>query len=207
MNDLTSTIQAKSDQLNADDLMGGPVTVKVTKVTMLGGDQPVAISYEGDNGKPWKPCKSMRRLLIAIWGGDGNQYVGRFMTIYRDPSVKWAGKEVGGVRISHMSGMKGPKTVALTATRGKKNPHTVKPLEAPEPAPAAQPDISLDDEIPFDDEGVDLIAQGDAAAQKGVAEYTAWIGGLTREEKAPLREKHSAWSDIAKNVDKQNEGE
>jgi len=66
MLDVSSTIQAKSDQLNADDLIAGQTkTIKVTKVSILGGEQPVALSYEGDGGKPYKPGKSMRRFLVS----------------------------------------------------------------------------------------------------------------------------------------------
>lgn len=129
MTDLTPTIQAKSDQLNSDDLMAGPITIKITQVVFGGGeDQPINIRYEGDNGKPWKPCKSMRRVLVSVWGPDGSNYVGKSLTLWRDPSVKWAGVEVGGIRISHMSGIDKNISMSLTATRGSKKPFTVKPL-------------------------------------------------------------------------------
>lgn len=36
--------------------------------------------------------------------------------------------EVGGIRISHMSHIDKPVTIALTATRGNKKPVTVQPL-------------------------------------------------------------------------------
>lgn len=130
MTDLTNTIEAKSDQLGADDLMSGPRNIKITKVSADTGssEQPIIINFEGDNRKPWKPCKSMRRLLVAIWGANGNEYVGRSVTLYRDPTVKWGGMEVGGIRISHMSHIDKPVTIALTATRGNKRPTTVQPL-------------------------------------------------------------------------------
>lgn len=131
MTDLTSTIEAKSDQLGADDLMSGPRNIKITKVSADTGssEQPIIVNFEGDNKKPWKPCKSMRRLLVAVWGANGAEYVGRSVTLYRDPTVKWGGLEVGGIRISHMSHIDKPVTIALTATRGNKKPVTVKPIE------------------------------------------------------------------------------
>ena len=129
MTDLTPTIIAKSDQMNSEDLIAGPVTIKITKVTFGGGqDQPINIYYDGDNGKPWKPCKTMRRVLVSIWGADGSKYVGQHMTLYCDPAVKWFGAAVGGIRISHMSGMTEKKTMSLTVTRGSKRPYTVEPL-------------------------------------------------------------------------------
>jgi hypothetical protein len=138
MIDLRGTIKPKSDQLNADDLIGGPVTIRITGVSVGEGDQPVSISFEGDGGKPFKPGKSMRRVLVNLWGPDGAAYVGRFLTLYRDEQVLFGGVEVGGIRISHMSHLQRETTMALTATKAKRKPFTVKPL-ATAPAPAARP--------------------------------------------------------------------
>lgn len=127
--DMAATIIPKSDQLNSDDLIVGPMTIKITGVTIRGGgEQPIAISFEGDNGKPYKACKSMCRVMVTAWGPDSKKYAGRSMTLYRDASVKWGGMEVGGIRISHMSDIASPITMALTATKGNKRPFTVKPL-------------------------------------------------------------------------------
>lgn len=129
MSNMLQTVIPKSDQLNADSLIGGKtLTIKVTKVSLVNGDQPVAISYEDDDGKPYKPCKSMRRVLIHAWGGDGAQYVGRSMTLYCDPTVKFGGADVGGIRISHLSNIDREMTMALTATRANRKPFTVRPL-------------------------------------------------------------------------------
>jgi hypothetical protein len=129
MIDVGATIEPKSDQLNSDDLIAGPITVTIRKVSATGdNDQPVSIFYEGDNNKPYKACKSMRRVLVAMWGRDGTQYVGKSMTLFREPTVKFGGLEVGGIRISHMSHIEKPMTMALTATRGSRKPYTVKPL-------------------------------------------------------------------------------
>ena len=129
MNDMAKVIIPKSDQLNADDLLVGPITIKITAVTVRGGqEQPVAISYEGDDGKPYKSCKSMNRVLVTAWGPDSSKYVGRSMTLYCDPKVKWGGMEVGGIRISHMSHIDSTLTLALTATKGQRKPFVVNPL-------------------------------------------------------------------------------
>jgi hypothetical protein len=130
MVNLTNTIEAKSTQLNADDLIGSPITVKITKVSGAESkEQPIAINYEGDNNKPFYPCKSMRRVLVNVWGADGAKYVGRSMTLYRDEKVRFGGIEVGGIRISHMSNIDKPVTMALTASRANKKPFTVQPLK------------------------------------------------------------------------------
>ena len=94
--DLSKTIAPKSDQLNADDLIARSMTIKITNVTGKDGDaQPISIFFEGDNGKPYKPCKSMRRVLVMVWGDQGKEYIGRSMTIYRDPAVVFGGIAVG----------------------------------------------------------------------------------------------------------------
>lgn len=133
MNDisnLSDTIVAKSDRLNAEDLLAGPITVTVTNVYRKSADSPIAINYNGDNGRPFEPCKTMRKLLVAAWGENGNDWIGRSMTLYNDPSVKWAGKEAGGVRISHLSHIAKRLNISLTATRGKKQQYTINILQA-----------------------------------------------------------------------------
>lgn len=129
VSNLRPTIVPKSDQLNADQLVGGPMTVTVSEVRVTtSDDQPVIVHYEGENGRPFKPCKTMRKLLIFAWGEDGRAWAGRSMTLYHDPSVRFGGSEVGGIRISHMSDIEGPIRVNLTATKGKKALHTIEPL-------------------------------------------------------------------------------
>lgn len=129
MSSMMETIVPKSDQQNYDDYIAGRTrTIKITGVKILAGDQPVALSFEGDDGKPYKPCKSMRRVLVNCWGSNANEYVGRSLTLYGDPKVKFGGLEVGGIRISHMSDITEPVTMALTATRAARKPYTVKPL-------------------------------------------------------------------------------
>jgi hypothetical protein len=128
MTDLSGTIAPKSDQLNADDLIVGPITIKVTKVELRAGEQPIAISFEGDGGKPYMPGKSMRRVMVRLWGPDGNAYIGRSMTIFRDEKVRFGGMAVGGIRISHMTDILETTTMALTETRASRKPFTVHPL-------------------------------------------------------------------------------
>lgn len=137
MVDMSQTIAPKSDQLNADDLIGGPRTITVTRVTGNEGnaEQPVNCFFEGDDGKPFRPCKSMRRVMVKLWGPDASKYAGRSMTLYRDPKVKWGGMEVGGIRISHMTGLDKPETMALTASKQARKPYTVQPLTIQEVKP------------------------------------------------------------------------
>lgn len=130
MNDMSQVIVPKSDQINADDLIAGPRTYTIEGVAISPGtEQPVQIKLAGEP-RVWRPCKSMSRVLVAAWGPDAKAYAGRSVTLYRDPKVKWGGMEVGGIRVSHMSHIDKDMLIQLTATKGKRAPHIVKPLAA-----------------------------------------------------------------------------
>ena len=130
MKDMSPVIVPRSDQISADDFIAGPRTYTISDVTITPGtEQPVQISLEGEQ-RAWKPCKSMSRCLVAAWGPDAKAYTGRSVTLYRDPKVKWGGMEVGGIRISHMTHIERDMMIQLTATKGKRSPHVVKPLVA-----------------------------------------------------------------------------
>src|ERR1035441_7564104 len=144
--DMSATIAPKSDQLNADDLIVGPRTVTITGVTPGDNpDQPAnIISAEFGDGRPFKPCKSMRRVMVTVWGPDASAYVGRRMTLYREPGVRFGTQEVGGIRISHISHLDKRVTLALTVTRGKRASFSVEPL------PSAPATITADTAAEFE---------------------------------------------------------
>ncbi len=170
---LSDTIVAKSDQLNGDDLLSGPRTITVTAVKRSSSpDQPVAVHFEGDGGKPYKPCKSMRKVLIFAWGENGADWVGRSMTVYQDPEVKFGGVKVGGIRISHLSHIEANIAISLTATKGKKAPVTIKKLSVEkkrEPEPQKQqeqPEISKEEIVAVKRFLMDEAKQGIEALKK-----------------------------------------
>lgn len=133
---ITDTIEPKVDQLTADHLIGRTLTIRITGVHLSSSEQPCELRYEGDNGLPYRPGKSMRRVLVHAWGGDVKEYAGRSLRLYRDDDVQFGGLKVGGIRISHMSHIAGPLTLALTAKKGSKKAFKVLPMPA-EQAPAA----------------------------------------------------------------------
>ena len=128
--DLRPTIIPKSDQINAEQLLTGPMTITVTDVRIGSDDQPVIINYQGDNGRPYKPSKTQRKVLLFAWGQNGLDWIGRSMTIFCDPTNKFGGEAVGGIRISHLSDIQRDIAISLTATKGKKAQHTIKVLKA-----------------------------------------------------------------------------
>jgi hypothetical protein len=139
--DLTRTIIPKSDQKNADNFLAGPQTFTVTdEIEYADEQQPAGLVLDGDTAHPYKPCKSMRRVLDVAWGKES--YVGRRLTLYNDPAVRFGGQETGGIRISHLSHIRKTLRFNLTETKGKKRPFTVEPLpdaQAPRTPPADRP--------------------------------------------------------------------
>lgn len=130
MTDISNTILAESAQLNADDLISGEIIITITDVRVSNSpEQPVTIDYKDSRGKPWKPCKSMRRVLVHLWGADSKAYVGRSIALFRDASVKWAGQEVGGIRIAAMSDIPESVKIPLTLMRGVRRGYSVEKLE------------------------------------------------------------------------------
>ena len=65
MNDMSAVIIPKSDQINADDLISGPMTVTIEAVSISPGtEQPVSIKLRGID-RVYRPCKTMSRALVA----------------------------------------------------------------------------------------------------------------------------------------------
>lgn len=138
--DLTESIAPLSDQVNADDMIGGPATVTIESVVAGSAEQPVDIRLVEFPGRAYRPSKSMRRVLVAAWGAESSAYPGRRLTIYRDPEVTFGRDKVGGLKISHLSHIDKRLSIALTVTRGKRAMHTVEPLpDAAPSSPAPEP--------------------------------------------------------------------
>ena len=147
---LREAIIARSDQLNADDLISGPRTFTIKEVRRGDAEQPVAIVLaEFPDKRPFKPSKTVLRLLAYAWGEETDDWPENArLTLYRDEKVKWAGQEIGGIRVSHMSHIDKPIKVALAESKGKKSLWRVDPLPADAPTSA-----------PVDEESVARLAE------------------------------------------------
>lgn len=163
--DITETLAPKSDQLNADDLISGPKTIVVTDVTKGSAEQPVNIHWQGGDGRPFKPSKSMRRIIAQAWGVESKDYAGRSMTLYRDPGVKYAGQDVGGIRISHISHIDKPMKTAITLARGKREACTVQ--------------VIVDR---------DFVSEGNDVALNGIDALKSWWKTVPGDEQAKLKD-------------------
>lgn len=187
MNDMSAVIQPKSDQINADDFIPGPRTYQIEGVAISPGtEQPVQIKLVGEP-RVWKPCKSMSRVLVAAWGPDAKVYAGRSLTLYRDPKVKWGGMEVGGIRISHMSHIERDMLLQLTATKGKRAPHVVKPL------------VAEVQEMPRQRQTAEEWAQGHIAAAQNAGTLDALSDLIAKGAKAMAKletDKPELWAEV-----------
>ena len=133
MTDISHTLQAKADQLNADDIAGQSIIVQIVDARLVRDEkQPIICDISG-GWKPWRPCLTVRRLLSRAMGMDLAGWVGRWVELYCDPTVRYGGQEVGGIRIRAVSGIPEPFTMRLSYTRGKKKPWRVIPLQTPQP--------------------------------------------------------------------------
>lgn len=133
--DMTQSIEARSDQINADDLLAGPATYTIREVITGKAESPFDFLLV-ETERAYRPSKTMRRVIVNAWGPEASNYAGRRLTIYREPSIMFGGQRVGGIRISAMSHIDGPKEVLAQVTRGKREKFVVTPLPD---APAAQP--------------------------------------------------------------------
>lgn len=128
--DIAPTTAPRSDQQNFDDYVAGPKVVTISDVRAGTTEQPVEIHLAEYPGRPYKPSKSMRRVLVAAWGAEASAYVGRRLELFGDPEVTFGRDKVGGIKIRALSDIDGPLSVALTITRGKRAPFVVQPLKA-----------------------------------------------------------------------------
>lgn len=126
--DIAKTIEPKSNQQNFDDYLTGPKTVTVAEVRKGTSEQPVEVHLVEFPGKPYKPSKSMRRVLVEAWGIQTAEWAGRKITLYGEPSIRFGGETVGGIRISHLSHIDAPIDTRLTVSRGKRERFHVQPL-------------------------------------------------------------------------------
>lgn len=113
MLDVTSMNVSKADQLNAIDLAGGDLVATITGVRATGDPKQPLIVRLDSWGQPWKPCKSVRRLLAAMWSTDAEVWVGRRLKLYMEPTVIYAGEAVGGVRVREASHIEKPFVIML----------------------------------------------------------------------------------------------
>lgn len=180
MADIGFALEAKSDQLNAVDIIGAEPVIRIKEVRVAQGDQAVSVFFDGDNGKPWKPCKGMLRVLAGAWGRESDAWIGRRARLFFEPSVRYGGQEVGGIRIRALSDIdyRGLQ-FALRVNQKKTEPFHVALLVVEEkPYPAAR----FDKALPL---MAEKLRAGDMTLQQVIAQCQK-TGTLTADQLARL---------------------
>jgi len=187
MSTLAEALAPRSDQLNADDLIAGPRVLKITgaRIAKDGRETRIILNFEGDQGKPWKPCKTMGRAMVMAWAvTDEAQFVGKSVQVYRDPTVKFGDQgEVGGIRVSHMSHIAKPVNIKLTVSQGKKGMFTFHPLVTVVPGTDG---LTLEQARADMDEAADLDALKAVWVRKTMAPHREALQDHLEERKAVL---------------------
>lgn len=179
--DITETLAPKSDQMDAEDLIGGARTFTVESVNRGSVEQPVEIRL-AEFPRCFRPSKTVRRILAAAWGTDATAWTGRRMTLFRDATVMFGNDAVGGIRVSALSHIDKPITLALMAKRGKRASFTVQPL------PDVPPTISGFTTRIADAATVDELAliAADIKAHSNLGEYRAQLQKAWADRKSAL---------------------
>ena len=121
------TAEPRSDQWNADDFIGGPRTFTVAGVKVGKAEQKYDIELVGDP-RVWRPPLTVIRILLAAWGDESDAWIGKRVTLMRDPNVRFGPDATGGVRISHLSHIDKELRLASTVKRGKREAVVIQPL-------------------------------------------------------------------------------
>lgn len=179
MASILATAVPKSDQLNAEDLLTGPITARIISAELKDTpEQPLHIHLEGYKGRAYKPSKGMRRVLAFAFDDNHENLAGKWITLYNDTSVKFGKDNTGGIRIDRLSGIEDEFTLMLTVTRGKRAGHTVTPIrEYPAEQFTAQlPKMQA------------AIASGKSTVEQ-IISYCLRTGYLTYEQKQALMQR------------------
>lgn len=134
--DISKALLAKSDQLNAADLTGGPIVATIQGARQPGGQgSAVYIDLVGMEGRPWKPSKGMLRVLATPWGTETDDWIGRMVKLVNNPEVLFKGKPVGGIEVIAMSHIERPFTAPKRVNQTNTVQHHVDVLAEPATEP------------------------------------------------------------------------
>ena len=135
--ELQQCAAAKSDQIDADNLIGG-ITMDVTIKAVQRGpsnEQPLQLVLE-ETDKFYRPSKTYRRALIGCFGDEPANWIGKRLRLVRNPDTMFGGVKVGGIEVSHAS-IEAPVVFMLSAKRGKKAQVSIDVIPAAKKVPAA----------------------------------------------------------------------
>lgn len=181
-------VKIKSDRLNYEDFIMGPKDFTIVRLAKKidQGTPKLLIFFEGFESTPYWPSKGMIKCLSSMdgWGNaEFPQWIGRRMRLFGEPTVVYAGKEMGGIQISHISDIKSEYTTKITLRRGLRIDFTIEPMASTVKSPAPQyPSELFTEKLPAMRQA---IADGKMDATKVIA-HCEKTGKLTDEQKAAI---------------------
>ncbi|GAB3192026.1 hypothetical protein [Nesterenkonia suensis] len=120
-----------SDHISADLFADGPDTFTITGVTettLEGEKKRHAVQLAETQGKTWVPALTVLKALAVVWSRETSNWVGQKVTLYRDESVRFGKEAVGGIRVSHITGISEPQTVEVRGAMNRRVSYTFQPL-------------------------------------------------------------------------------
>lgn len=128
--DVTDYWAPTSEQMDAVDLPT-PRIFTVTSATQNSDKgRPVNVHF-AEFDRPWRPGKSMGRVLRQCWGPKTAAWIGHRVELFCDPEVTYGKDKVGGIRIGRLSHIDGPQRVLLLISQGRSSVYNVQPLTEP----------------------------------------------------------------------------
>jgi hypothetical protein len=195
---IAEAMEPKCDQLNASDLAGGrKKIIKITQILQGSKEQKVVIRYEGDDGKPWKPCKGMVGGMAQLWGKPLtvqetiDKWVGQSLELFNDETVVYGGVPQGGIRICGATGIPEGRNIVMKVSKGKTKTYFVRLIKAQQgkDTPVAE-DALLPPPEPEINPEWQRVVDGLLGAITGITDLDGITAFMDRNERiriAPLR--------------------
>lgn len=181
-------VKIKSDRLNFEDFIMGSQDFTIAKLgrKVDQGNVRLLMFFEGREATPYWVPKGMVKCLSNPegWGeSEFSEWIGRKVRLFGEPTVVYAGKELGGIRISHISHIPAPYSTKITERRGVRIDYVISPLEE-----VAYPVERFNANLPA---WIAAIAGGKATADAIIAKVEQ-SGKLTDEQKDKIRNPQEA---------------
>lgn len=175
-------VKIKSDRLNFEDFIMGSQDFTIAKLgrKVDQGNVRLLMIFEGREATPYWVPKGMVKCLSNPegWGeSEFSEWIGRKVRLFGEPTVVYAGKELGGVRISHISHIPQAYSTKITERRGVRIDYVISPLEE-----VMYPVAKFTENLPA---WLALIAEGKATPEKIIARVEQ-SGKLTDQQKAQI---------------------
>jgi hypothetical protein len=126
-------VKIKSDRLNYEDFIMGPQDFTIARLGRKTdqGNVRLLMFFAGCEETPYWVPKGMVKCLSNPdgWGEDPfSEWIGRRVRLFGEPTVVYAGKELGGIRISAISDINRAYSTKITERRGVRIDYVISPL-------------------------------------------------------------------------------